>query len=257
VDAQTGQFRQLPGKLVMTGGFSPDSRMLAVHEVDDDSAVAIRLFDVPTGELSRSIPFREQFVDVGREIFSPDGLLLVCDQRVHSQRGERQQWNGRLCFYEAASGVQVAVIPHDEKNSDYGGLVFSPDGRTLVATNWHANQSRLFIVDVARRKMAHTLVLSDETAFMRPRIFSPDSRWIAIGTQFIPQELQDEEEPAADNLPQPRIHLVDAATGELRETLVSPQAYMSSGSFSPDGKTLATSGNGRVLLWDLSVPPGK
>jgi WD40 repeat protein len=26
--------------------------------------------------------------------------------------------------------------------------------------------------------------------------------------------------------------------------------------FSPDGKTLATSGPGEVLLWDFSKPPG-
>jgi WD40 repeat protein len=32
---------------------------------------------------------------------------------------------------------------------------------------------------------------------------------------------------------------------------------LSSIAFSPDGQTLATSGNGEVPLWDFRVPPGK
>jgi WD40 repeat protein len=50
--------------------------------------------------------------------------------------------------------------------------------------------------------------------------------------------------------------LVDSASGEIRETLVAPQGFARSLCFSPDGKTLATGGLGRVLLWDLSRAPG-
>jgi WD40 repeat protein len=258
VDTRTGKSRELAGNLSVVGAFSPDSRMIAIHEMDVDSyATGIRVFDVATGQLSRSIPIREQFADAGRLVFSPDGQLLVFPQRLHSQRGDWQHWNSILAFYDVASGVQVASIPLDEKNSDYGKPQFSPDGRTLVTGNWRANKSVLLIFDVAQRKLAHTVSLSEEKAFIRPRTFSPDSRWMAVGTQFIPEELQQEDEPAAENVPQPRIHLVDVATGKICETLVTPQGFASSGSFSPDGKTLATAGNGRVLLWDLSVPPGE
>ena len=39
--------------------------------------------------------------------------------------------------------------------------------------------------------------------------------------------------------------------------IISPQAILDSLSFSPDGKFLATSGHGEVLLSDFSVPPGE
>jgi hypothetical protein len=74
-------------------------------------------------------------------------------------------------------------------------------------------------------------------------------------TQVYPEDAAVRD-PAVTDLPQPRIHLIDAATGEIRETLVSPQCFAISAAFSPDGKTLATSGEGRVLLWDLPAPPG-
>jgi WD40 repeat protein len=47
------------------------------------------------------------------------------------------------------------------------------------------------------------------------------------------------------------------ATGEVRETIVSPPAFPETVCFSPDGQTLATSGNGCVLLWDLTDPPAR
>ena len=52
------------------------------------------------------------------------------------------------------------------------------------------------------------------------------------------------------------IHLIDVATGEILETLIAPQGFPRSACFSPDGRTLATGGLGRVLLWNLSKPPG-
>jgi WD40 repeat protein len=57
------------------------------------------------------------------------------------------------------------------------------------------------------------------------------------------------------DLPQPRILLIEAATGEIRETMIAPQAIAYAVCFSPDGRTLATGGHGRVLLWDMMKMP--
>lgn len=258
VDTATGKFRELPGNLSMVGDFSPDSRTLAVHEMDDDSyATAIRLFDVATGELTRSIPIRDPFCDSGRQNFSPDGNLLVCGQRLHPNRRDWRNSRGVLAFYSLTSGSHVASIALEDDDAGLGGLAFSPDGRKLAAGTWRDKQSHCLLFETAQRNLAHSIRLSEKQAFIRPRIFSPDGRWLAVGTQFIPKELQDDEEPAAEDVEQPQVHFIDVATGRLRETLALPQGFLMSGCFSPDGKTLATGGNGRVLLWDLSSPPGE
>jgi WD40 repeat protein len=87
--------------------------------------------------------------------------------------------------------------------------------------------------------------------------FSPDGRWLAAVTQVFPEELERSREPSAEDVAQPRIHLVEVATGEVRETLVAPQGFTTSLCFSPDGKTLASGGHGRVDLWDVegALPP--
>jgi WD40 repeat protein len=79
--------------------------------------------------------------------------------------------------------------------------------------------------------------------------FSPDGRWLAVITQSFPE---DQRDPSPDDTPQARIHLIDVAAGEIRETLIAPPGFVTCACFSPDGRTLATSGRGKVLLWDLT-----
>ena len=73
---------------------------------------------------------------------------------------------------------------------------------------------------------------------------------------MFPKTDRQSEELNPEDFSQPRIYLVETATGKIRETLVGPQDMAMEIRFSPDGKTLAMSGIGRVLLWDLEEPLG-
>jgi WD40 repeat protein len=255
VDVQSGEFRELGNRderLLFGGDFAADSRTIPLTAVDADlNELAIRLYDVATGEMKRSIP-----VDERRSLYetalSPDGKILVASDYVTPGRANAKQRNAQLRFWNADTGDPLASFSLGEKESLFDVLIFSPHGRVLAASACWGPDVKLLLFDVPRQKLAHTVVLSDEKAITRAPVFSPDGRWIAVATQVFPEEAGDRE-PSADDVSQPRIHLVEAATGAVRETLVAPQGFTASLCFSPDGKTLATGGYGRVDLWDVET----
>jgi hypothetical protein len=129
----------------------------------------------------------------------------------------------------------------------------------LAVVNWHGEKGKLYLFDVAGKQLVHTVALCEKSApselmIVRQPAFSPGGKWVAVITQAIPGD-RGENELKAEDVPQPRIHVVEAASGMVRETLVAPQGFTAVACFSPDGKTLATGGNGKVLLWDLTRAP--
>jgi hypothetical protein len=117
-------------------------------------------------------------------------------------------------------------------------------------------QGKLCLFDAAAGKLVRTLVLREggqgTRAVPGPPAFSPDGKWAALMTQLCPEARGDQD---VHDLPQPRIHLIDLPAGEVCETLIAPQAFAGSVCFSPDSRALASPGDGRVLLWDLTQPP--
>jgi Tol biopolymer transport system component len=131
---------------------------------------------------------------------------------------------------------------------------FSPDGQTLAVSNWRGKESKLTLFSTPANRVHKTVVLAKENKgerlVTREPAFSADGKRLAIITQVLP-DVRDPNLDAFD-VPQPRIHLIDVAAGELRATLVAPQGFSASAAFSPDGRTLAVGGHGRVLLFDVA-----
>ena len=172
-----------------------------------------------------------------------------------------EHFSSALKFWDTETGDEVFSIPsgvngvHDDA---FFGMKASPDGQTIAAVSFQmlSNKLRegaqLMLVDVAQRTKK-TVDLAPACAIFRELMFHPSGKWLVVPFQMMAERLGRDAQP--DDLPQPRIALVDARSGQILETLVSPQVFVSSIAFSPDGNTLATSGWGEVLLWDFSAPP--
>jgi WD40 repeat protein len=87
--------------------------------------------------------------------------------------------------------------------------------------------------------------------------FDSTGKWLAVPVNYVSIEKFLREDPSPEDYPQPKIQIIDVGSGQIAETLLAPQAYLYTACFSPDGHTLATSGDGEVLLWDFSTPPGE
>jgi WD40 repeat protein len=245
-DVKTRKSRPLPAGLRSWAVYTPDGKTLAAPvEGEDGRAARISLIDVATAREKRSIALGRKEARVGFIACSPDGKLLV--GRVWAKA---EHW---VKFWDLARGKEVASF-EGEKNDLFMWMAFSPDGRTLAVTNSReGKQGKLFLFDVPGKKLRTTTLLGEKAHPFAPA-FSPDGRWIAVPAQVFPAPVLSFNVKAED-LTQPRIHLIDAASGQVRETIVSAQAMPVSLCFSPDRKTLATGGHGRVLLWDLTRPP--
>jgi WD40 repeat protein len=247
-DVRTGRYRALPDGLrdLPQGDFSPDGQTLVMNTRDGG---ILRLFDSATGREKGVI--REDGATLACLGFLPDGRLLV---NAFLTKGD--EYSSQLQWWDPATGRKVASFTID-KDEAFESVRCSPHGATVAAVTRRGQKWGLLLFQ-APGKPAQAVPLMELAKGEMPSCFAlafaPDGRWLAVLTQvWFPNRARGDVD--VREAPQPLIRLIDLAAGKIRETLVCPTGYAGSACFSRDGKTLATSVSGRVLLWDLTKPP--
>jgi eukaryotic-like serine/threonine-protein kinase len=151
--------------------------------------------------------------------FSPDGrLLATSDDRT-------------VQLWDPATGEHRRTLTRTGQS-----VAFSPDGRVLAS----GHSRRVLLWDLATSEVIRDL---RHTGVVRNVAFSPDGRLLA---------------GAASDW---KVRLWDPATGKHRHTLRHSPATRSKSrypgvsglAFSPDGRMLASGGDGTVKLWDWAA----
>jgi WD40 repeat protein len=260
-DVKDGTYRTLEGVDSYGGEFSPDGKSMVFRSSDENGHTkALKMIDVATGREKWSLPIAEKNALASVSRFSPDGSLFYGSVRVFERPNQwaKSKSITQLKWWDAATGREVGSKTC-EPNEPTGFGVLSPDKQKAVAINWQGDTRKTSLYDLAEKRLLWTTVVCKKTEGQRPiasgLVYSPDGKWLAIITRSYPEkETSDDLDPR--DVPQPRILLIEAATGAIRETLIAPQAFANAACFSPDGRTLATGGHGRVHLWDMTkIPP--
>ena len=156
--------------------------------------------------------------------FSPDGHYLVS----LSRDGEMLRWDATL-LTESQQAYQL-LPPNATRYAHFG---FSKDGQRLVTGDGF---SGILMLDVETGKPRRRIP-NAHSGIVAVARFSMDDRWIASG--------------GSDNV----VRLWDAATGDLKETLIGHTAMVNDVAFCPDRKRLASAGwDQTILVWELDLP---
>jgi WD40 repeat protein len=144
--------------------------------------------------------------------FSPDGRLLAASFGL-----------GILKVWDTVSLEKASTFPGVR-----GPFMFLPDGKTLAVETVDRD---LALVDLDTLK--ETARKSDRSRLVKLTAVAPDRQMIASGSGNA-------------------VILWDPATFEVKATLKGHTSEVTSLSFTPDGKTLATAdSDGTAKLWDL------
>ncbi len=212
--------------------YSPDGKTVAAGADDG----IIRFWDVATGELKKEITGHLSS-EIYAATYSPDGSTLTCG----SER-KIQLWNpqtGELLKTATEPGCKVYSV------------VYSSDAK-LLATGGTSKKARLW--DVGTGRFLGSFTGHKDTIYAVA--ISPDQTLLASGGGSKSPRRGANKHSDGDNT----VSLWEIRTGELYHigerlaTFTEHTARVSSVTFSPDGKTLASGSQDKTIqLWDVNT----
>jgi WD40 repeat protein len=241
--------------------FSPDGTTLAtsVHrfnEATKKNETFVASWDAAT--LAERHRVGGDWLQLWDLAFSPDGKLLATATNDTESNivGEKPE-KGSVRLRDAATGQELRRFPIEGFHAR--SVAFAPDGKLLAAG---ITDRTIRVYDVAageerapRLGLEHALppkppeadalpVMGGEPRVMTCLAFAPDGSVLASGPEA--PEVKGMFGLAS-------IHLWDVATGKRLRQMPAHQQWVKSLSFSPDGKTLASSGAEPIVrLWDVA-----
>lgn len=241
---------ELPESTTFSVLFSPNSQLLVASTFDKSTkGIGLKVFDATTGIAKQTLLSPEKNLAIYPSAFSPDSSILAAIS-THYKGEKALDRTDQLRLWDLKNG-RLAISLQGGENESFSHPRFSPDGKTLALLSVHYSETKLLLFQVADLKLIHTVFLykgaKDRQTFIYGHLFSPDGKTIAVSTQEKPKSNGNLED-----FGQPRIHLIDAHSGKVREVLICPPSYVTRLCFSPDSLTLASTSIGKVLLWDLS-----
>ncbi len=243
-DLKTGEKRKLLDGYV-TPLFAPDGKTVVLGTYDQDSKKSVlRVLDFATGKELASLVCPEKERSFSPGSISQDGKVVAVSL------GGRKGSPLEVWFLDARTLEDRGKLvgkPDPDRNG-WGTGRFTPDGRYIALDG----TGDLLIWDIAGRKLERTVPLGSNQSWGQTAL-SKDGKTLAIG--WMPKydaELENAREPDPQDLPQPRVTLIDLASNAAPRTLIAPHGYVGGLAFSPDGKTLAFGGAGAVHLFDLT-----
>jgi WD40 repeat protein len=245
--------------------FAPNSKTLAALALEKS---IVFLTDADTGKVIQR--FQGMNSDpLMRVAFSGDGKLL----------GALSRWN-RIYLWDTTTGQLRHVL--NDSGPDISCFAFSPDGKSLVTGARTDEESVLQIWDIATETILHSVCSEEQFAAIA---YSPDGKLLAavqnesIGvwdpatglmTRFIAANISDVVEPVSSFAFSPdskhlaltcchstftKCHVWEVASGKVTCEL-DAAAIAISQPFLPDGKSVASVGDGGAIRW-WDVTTGK
>lgn len=214
--------------------FSPDGKILASssnHEFNDGT---IKLWDLTTRKLQKSLGASLVNLRVGSLAFSPDQQYLASghigftavDTAIRIWQIDR----GKVAYTLKGHGWEVTAI------------AFSSDGRILVSGG---ADSAIMIWNWRAEKRLRTLNRPDDF-FGSLASWFDQSKGIIWAIAISP----DDKIIASGGSDQP-IYLWNLETGKLEKSLTDHEGYVSCLAFSPDRQTLASGGQDNTIrIWN-------